>query len=53
MLILSQLRNIVSFVHSLQEEKKGRKRKRKKVHLFIFITNNKKENYSFIHSFLS
>ena len=50
MLILSQLRNVASFVHSLQEKKR---RKRKKVHLFILITKNKKESYSFIHSFLA
>ena len=49
---MRKLRKVASFVHSLQEKKERRKTKRIKVHLFILIAKNKKEHYSFIHSYI-
>ena len=53
MIILSQLRNVASFVHSLQEEKKKKKKKKKGPFIHTCYKEQKKIIHSFIHSYLS
>ena len=49
-LILSQLRNVASFVHSLQEEKKKKKKKKKDPFIHTYYKEQKRK--LFIHSFI-
>ena len=48
MLILSQLRNVASFVHSLQEKKKKKKKKGPFIHTYY----KEQKGKLFIHSFI-